>query len=164
VVVGRRRRSIGSQCALGRSGKTPEDVDAVLVSLVDRVTRPDAHRRTCRPYGRPAITLRRFLAGDAVAHFASADCAHQTDSARRSLAAVWCDAGDRTSRLDARGRRSRQSRRRQRPPALLPLDRFSGSDLDVALDEVRRRFGSTAVTRAVLLGREQGFTVPLLPD
>ena len=47
---------------------------------------------------------------------------------------------------------------------VLPLDRFSGTALDVAIDEVRRRFGSTAVTRAVLLGREQGFTVPLLPD
>jgi DNA polymerase-4 len=47
---------------------------------------------------------------------------------------------------------------------VLPLDRFSGNALDVALDEVRRRFGSTAVTRAVLLGRKQEFTVPLLPD
>jgi DNA polymerase-4 len=47
---------------------------------------------------------------------------------------------------------------------VLPLDRFSGTALDLALDEVRRRFGSTAVTRAVLLGRKQGFTVPLLPD
>src|SRR5256712_10668678 len=37
VIVGRRRRSIGSQCALGRSRKTPEAVDAVLVSIVDRV-------------------------------------------------------------------------------------------------------------------------------
>ena len=31
-------------------------------------------------------------------------------------------------------------------------------------DEVRRRFGSKAVSRAVLLGRDPGFTVPLLPD
>jgi len=47
---------------------------------------------------------------------------------------------------------------------VLPLDRYSGSALDGALDEVRRRFGTTAVTRAVLLGREQGLSVPLLPD
>ena len=31
-------------------------------------------------------------------------------------------------------------------------------------DRVRDRFGSDAVTRAVLLGRDQGLTVPLLPD
>jgi len=46
----------------------------------------------------------------------------------------------------------------------LPLDRHGGAALDTALDEVRERFGSSAVTRAVLLGRDPGLTVPLLPD
>jgi DNA polymerase-4 len=32
------------------------------------------------------------------------------------------------------------------------------------VDDVRERFGSSAITRAVLLGRDQGLTVPLLPD
>jgi DNA polymerase-4 len=45
----------------------------------------------------------------------------------------------------------------------LPLDRHSNA-LDNALDDVRERFGSSAVTRAVLLGRDQGLSVPLLPD
>jgi DNA polymerase-4 len=47
---------------------------------------------------------------------------------------------------------------------LLPLDRRSVDALDLALDEVRERFGSKAVTRAVLLGRDSGLVVPLLPD
>ena len=46
----------------------------------------------------------------------------------------------------------------------LPFDHASGGALDAALDEVRERFGTSAVTRAVLLGRDQGFAVPLLPD
>ena len=46
----------------------------------------------------------------------------------------------------------------------LPLDSQYGESLDAALDEVRERFGTAAVTRAVLLGRDPGFTVPLLPD
>jgi DNA polymerase-4 len=46
----------------------------------------------------------------------------------------------------------------------LPLDHVRPSTLDAALDEIRDRFGSAAVTRAVLLGRDQGLTVPLLPD
>ena len=48
----------------------------------------------------------------------------------------------------------------------LPFDRRrSGADgLDAAVDEVRDRFGSTAVTRAVLLGRDHHPSVPLLPD
>ena len=47
---------------------------------------------------------------------------------------------------------------------MLPFDRSSGGALDAALDEVRVRFGPAAVTRAVLLGRDQGLTMPLLPD
>jgi DNA polymerase-4 len=46
----------------------------------------------------------------------------------------------------------------------LPFDRRAGGALDAALDGVRERFGSSAVTRAVLLGRDQGVAVPLLPD
>jgi len=46
----------------------------------------------------------------------------------------------------------------------LPFDRRRGGALDAALDEVRDRFGRTAITRAVLLGRDQGLSVPLLPD
>ena len=50
------------------------------------------------------------------------------------------------------------------PQLALPFDRASGSALDAALDDVRDRFGSGAITRAVQLGREQGISVPLLPD
>jgi DNA polymerase-4 len=46
----------------------------------------------------------------------------------------------------------------------LPLDRRGGAALDDALDAVRDRFGTTAVTRAVLLGRDDGASPPLLPD
>jgi DNA polymerase IV len=46
----------------------------------------------------------------------------------------------------------------------LPFDEGDADALDTALDEVHRRFGTSAVTRAVLLGRDQGITVPLLPD
>jgi len=36
--------------------------------------------------------------------------------------------------------------------------------LDAASDTVRDRFGSKALTRAVLVGRDPGVTMPLLPD
>ena len=45
----------------------------------------------------------------------------------------------------------------------LPFDRRRRA-LDAALDSVRDRFGTAAITRAVLLGRDQGLAVPLLPD
>jgi len=46
----------------------------------------------------------------------------------------------------------------------LPFDLRSGNTLDAVVDNVRDRFGSSAIIRAVLLGRDQGLTVPLLPD
>ena len=45
---------------------------------------------------------------------------------------------------------------------VLPLDR--AQDLDLALDDVRTRFGSGAIMRGVLIGRDPGPRVPLLPD
>ena len=47
---------------------------------------------------------------------------------------------------------------------VLPFDRHCGEALDAALDGVRRRFGPAALTRAVLLGKDPGLAVPLLPD
>jgi DNA polymerase-4 len=32
------------------------------------------------------------------------------------------------------------------------------------MDSVRDRFGKTAITRAVLVGRDPGIVMPLLPD
>jgi DNA polymerase-4 len=46
----------------------------------------------------------------------------------------------------------------------LPFDKASNDELDSALDDVRDKFGSAAVTRGILLGRDQGLTVPMLPD
>src|SRR6266508_1772085 len=57
VRVGRRRGSIGSQRALGRSPKSPEAVDAALVGLVDRVTR---RMRKAGRAGRTVVLRLRF--------------------------------------------------------------------------------------------------------
>jgi DNA polymerase-4 len=46
----------------------------------------------------------------------------------------------------------------------LPFGRQSGGALDAALDDIRERFGSSAVTRVVLLDRDDGVSPPLLPD
>jgi DNA polymerase-4 len=164
VQVGRRRRSIGSQCALGRSRKTPEAVDAVLVSLVDRVTR---RMRAAGRAGRTVVLRLRF--GDfsraTRSHTLARPTAHTQTilvTARWLLATALPEVerrgltlvGIAVANLEDDGALQ----------LVLPLDRHSGAALDAALDEVRRRFGSTAVTRAVLLGRDPGFTVPMLPD
>ena len=164
VQVGRRRRSIGSQCALGRSRRTPDAVDVVLVSLVDRVTR---RMRIAGRVGRTVVLRLRF--GDfsraTRSHTLPRPTAHTETillTARWLLSAATPEierrgltlVGVAVANLEDDGA----------VQLVLPLDRYSGSALDGALDEVRRRFGTTAVTRAVLLGREQGLSVPLLPD
>jgi DNA polymerase-4 len=46
----------------------------------------------------------------------------------------------------------------------LPFDRRGDGALDGALDAVRDRFGSSAVTRAALVHHGAGMSVPMLPD
>ena len=46
----------------------------------------------------------------------------------------------------------------------LPLERQRARALDATIDDVRERFGNEAITRAVLVGRDQGFSMPGLPD
>jgi DNA polymerase-4 len=36
--------------------------------------------------------------------------------------------------------------------------------VDEAIDEVHRRYGKSALTRAVLVGRDPGLEMPRLPD
>ena len=55
---------------------------------------------------------------------------------------------------------------RERPPEAThaPLRVSRGAALDAALDEIRDRYGVTAMSRAVLLGRDAGLVMPMLPD
>jgi DNA polymerase IV len=165
VQVGRRRRSIGSQHALGRrSPKSPEALDAVLLAIVDRLGRRlRAARRVCR-----TVTLRlRFD------DFSRATRSHTVMEATAQTQAILSEArellatalplieqrgvtlvGIALSNLDDDWA----------VQLALPFGRRSPLALDVALDTVRERYGTDAVTRAVLLGRDHGPTVPLLPD
>jgi DNA polymerase-4 len=47
---------------------------------------------------------------------------------------------------------------------VLPFEGGRQVALDAALDVVRARFGSAAVTRGALVGRGQGLEMPTLPD
>jgi DNA polymerase-4 len=164
VEVHRRRRSIGSQCALGRRPHTSAAVDATLVGLVDRVTR---RLRAGRRIGRTVVVRLRFD------DLSRATRSHTLPEATAQTATILAAA--RALLAQARPLIEQQgltlvgvavtNLADDRPVQLvLPFDRASGSALDAALDGVRDRFGTTAVTRAVLLGRDPGLTVPMLPD
>jgi DNA polymerase IV len=164
VQVRRRRRSMGAQRALGRAPKSPEGLDVVVVGLVDRLARRlrKAHR-VCR-----TVVLRlRFD------DFSRATRSHTLVRATARTQQILATArellttampmierqgltlvGVALGNLDDDGTIQLE----------LPFDLRPAGDLDATVDKVRDRFGSAAITRAVLLGRDQGLSVPLLPD
>jgi DNA polymerase-4 len=164
VRVGRRRGSIGSQRALGRSRKTPDAIDAVLISLVDRVTR---RMRAAGRVGRTVVLRLRFddFSRATRSHTLPYASAHTETilATARGLLAVAMPLIERRG-LTLVGIAVANLENDLPAQLMLAFDRRSGGDLDAALDEVRARFGSSAITRAVLLGRDQGLSVPLLPD
>jgi DNA polymerase-4 len=164
VRPGRRRSSIGAQRALGRRPRSHENIDATVVALVDRLARRLRRgRRACR-----TVVLRlRF------ADFSRATRSHtlprattqtQTilDTARGLLAAAMPMIE--TQGLTLIGVALTNLENDSAVQLALPFDPQLDWALDAALDEVRERFGSGAVTRALLLGRNPGIEMPLLPD
>ena len=164
VQARRRRGSIGSQRALGRSPKTAEAIDAVLIGLVERVTR---RLRDARRIGRTVVLRLRFDDFSRVTRshtlpFATAHTHTILATSRGLLAAAMPLIERRGVTLVGIAVANLEN---DVPAQLaLPFDRHGGYSLDAALDEVRARYGPAAVTRAVLLGRDQGLTVPQLPD
>jgi DNA polymerase-4 len=172
VRTGTRRRSVGAQRALGRRARTDAELDAMLVGLVDRLGgRLRKGRRVCR-----TVVLRLRFGDFARATRsrtlpqATADTALILATARGLLAAAAPLIADRGLTLigvslgDLGDDRAVQ--------LALPLDAaavrgraaMGGGELDGAVDGVRDRFGRDAITRAVLLGRDQGHPAPEPPD
>jgi DNA polymerase-4 len=164
VQVGRRRGSIGSQRALGRSPRSAAAIDAVIVGLVDRVTR---RMRAAGRIGRTVVLRLRFddFSRATRSHTLPRPTAHTQTILEtvRWLMTASLPLIERQG-LTLVGVAVANLDDDDALQLTLPLDRHSGDALDAALDEVRERFGSTAVTRAVLLGRDQGIVMPLLPD
>ena len=167
VVTGHRRRSVGAQRALGKAGSamSPEQVDAVVVNLVDRITR---RMRAAGRSGRTVVLRLRFD------DFGRATRSHTLPRATASTGVILAAArtlvnqaapvvsergltliGFAVCNIDREGAEQ------------LELPFGNGCDthtIDSAVDLVRRRYGNAALTRGVLLGRDAGWEIPHLPD
>jgi DNA polymerase-4 len=159
----RRRRSMGAQSALGRGPHSLDDLDASLLVLVERITR---RMRAAARVGRTVILRLRFddFSRATRSHtlpYATANTETILGAARDLLAAALPTIELRGITLV--GISVTNLAEGRAPQLVLPFDRHTDA-LDAALDEVRQRFGATAITRAVLLGRRSELTVPLLPD
>jgi DNA polymerase-4 len=167
VTTGVRRRSVGAQRALGRAGNSMSaaEVDAVVIGLIDRIaSRMRAAGRTGR-----TVTLRlRFndfgrATRSHTLPWATCSTHALLGTARRLVAAAAPLIAERG--LTLVGFAVSEIDRDGAEQLTLPLTtRVEPAAVDAAVDEVRRRYGKSALTRGVLVGRDPGLEMPHLPD
>lgn len=165
VTTGARRRSVGAQRALGRGGTTmsPVEIDAVVVNLIDRIT---GRMRAAGRTGRTVVLRLRFedfsrATRSQTMPWATSSTQPILATARRLMASAAPLVAERgltlvgfaVSGIDRSGAQQ----------LTLPFDGESPA-VDDAIDEVHRRYGKFALTRAVLVGRDPGLEMPRLPD
>lgn len=170
VVTGQRRRSVGAQRALGRAGNSmsPDEVDAVVVNLVDRITR---RMRAADRTGRTVVLRLRFddfgrVTRSHTLPLATASTDAILQAARTLVAAAAPLIAERgltlvgfaVCNIDRDG-----AQQMELPFSHVDLTADSTS-IDAAIDRVRGRYGNAAVTRGVLVGRDTGVEMPMLPD
>lgn len=168
VSTASRRRSVGAQRALGRAGNnmSPAQIDAVVIGLIDRIA---ARMRAAGRSGRTVVLRLRF---------------DDFSRATRSHTLPWATSSTQTLLATARGLvASAAPLIAERGLTLVgfavsEIDRSGAEQLmlpftagqsrpaavDAAVDRVRRRYGKSALTRGVLVGRDPGVEMPHLPD
>ena len=163
VQTGRRRGSIGSQRALGRRATSWEGIDSSIIAIVDRVSR---RLRTGRRLCRTVVLRLRF--DDFTRATRSLTLPRLTDQSQTILDAARTLLTTAKPLIERRGitlvglsLTNLQSADRVQ---LCLTDDWRPEALDATLDEIRDRHGSKAITRAVLVGRDSGVTMALLPD
>lgn len=167
VTTGVRRRSVGAQRALGRAGNrmSAAEVDAVVVTLIDRIT---GRMRTAGRTGRTVVLRLRF--DDFTRATRSHTLPWATSATQPILAAARQLVASAAPLIAQRGltlvgfavsgvdRSGAQQ-------LMLPFGQEEGRlEIDAAIDRVRRRYGRSALTPAVLVGRDPGLEMPHLPD
>jgi len=164
VRTGRRRRSFGFQSALGRASTTRDQRDAVLIALVDRVSR---RMRAAGRVGRTVVLRLRF--GDFSRATRSHTLSRPTAQTRVILTAARPLLEAATPVIERRGLTLVGITVANLDGAgglqlTLPFDQPADAALDAVLDAVRDRFGGTALTRATLLTSHPRLATWLHPE
>lgn len=168
VETAKRHGSIGSQRALGNRSYTGGELGLILTQIIDGLGKRLRDRGSAC-----ATVVLRLRYGDFTKATRSRTLATPTDRtevllgvAQHLLAAAGPDISSRGVTLI--GVSLAQLTSAGEVQAELPIDWNDGARidaaLDTALDAVRDRFGSAAVTRAALIGRDPGWSAPRLPE
>ncbi len=162
VQVRRRRRSIGAQRALGRRRRPPREIAASLTGLVDRVARRlRAAGRVCRTV---ILRLRFEDFSRATRSYTMADPTSDTHTILVTAMALLRAS---TPMIERRGITLigiALTNLADQGAVQLTLPFNRSPQLDATIDRVRDRFGSASITRGVLVGRDPGISMPMLPD
>ena len=166
VDTGRRRGSIGSQQALGRGAKPFDTLEALLLGIVDRVTR---RMRNAGRVGRTVTVRLRF--DDFERATRARSLPHPTSATEPIAAVALAILREHRSMIERRGLTliglsvgNLRNGSEGVEQLVLPFGRKDTSGLDSAVDDLRRRFGQGALTRASLVHQRGGFETPKLPD
>lgn len=163
VRAGRRRGSFGSQCALGSRARSRDELDTIVLGLVDRVTR---RMRAAGRVGRNVCLRLRF--GDYSRASRSRTLPTATAATRPILVAARALLAAAMPMVEPRGLTLLGVTVAKLEPwgsgvqLELPVE-GPGNALDGALDQLRKRFGASSVTRAALLGHRAGLAPWLFP-
>ncbi len=148
VRSGGRRRSFGAQSAFGRGSRSREQIDAIVIELVDRVT---SRMRKARRAGRTVLLRLRFA--DFTRASRSRTLLHATASNEPILGAARTLLEAAIPLIERRGltlvgvtvtNLDHVGAGVQLP---LPFNRRQSAALDAAIDEIRERFGRDAVSK-----------------
>ncbi|PCE15422.1 DNA polymerase IV [Microbacterium sp. SZ1] len=164
VDTARRRASIGSQRALGSRPRSEVELDVILTQIVDGLARRLRERdRVCR------TVVLRLRYGDFAKATRSRTLRTPTGRTTVLLALARGLLADAQPEIEHRGITLigislSQLGSTDRAPAELPFDDEGGQQLDSVLDSVRERFGSASLSRATQVGRDPGWSTPVLPE
>lgn len=164
VAPGRQRSSMGAQRAIGARPRTGGELDEILMGLVEKVT---ARLRDAQRWG-ATFTLRLRLAD--FSRITRSRTVPQPSAATATFlrigrellheaAPLIADRGVNLVGISVSGLAAPENLQ-----PTLPFDVVEAGQVDLAMDQVRERFGNAALTRGVHLGRSSGWETPVLPD
>jgi len=142
---------------------SPAEIDAVVVNLIDRIT---ARMRAAGRTGRTVLLRLRF--DDFSRATRSRTLPWATSSTQPILAAARLLIASAAPLMAQRGLTLvgfavAGTDRGGAQQLTLPFGE-GATTVDTAMDQVRHRYGRSALTRGVLIGRDPGIEVPRLPD
>ena len=165
VDTGRRRKSIGAQRALGRRRKTEQEIEATALAIVDRLG------ERLRSAGRVTRTVElRLRFDDFTSVTRSRSLREPTDRTATILATARGLLDEAVPLIRERGctligLSLANLENHGSVQLALPFDGGEHeTDLDLAVDALRGKFGRAAVTRGTLLHRPLGPDAPMLAE